>query len=87
MAVVLGSGGILRSFSSETPCLQLGTERLDLGHRKTRSTGVLKWGRVLVRGREPSFPSVLSNSSGLQKGRQPPREVQRDFLAGSRMAR
>lgn len=68
MAVVLGSRGILRRFSSETPCLQLGTERLDLGHRKTRSTGVLKWGRVLVGGREPSFPR--------ERGRQ------RDFVAG-----
>lgn len=42
MAVLLESGCILRSFPSETPSLQLGTERLDLGHGKPRSVGVLK---------------------------------------------
>lgn len=51
-------------------------------HRKTRSTGILKWGRVLVGGREPSFPSVLSNSSGLQKGQQPQQAVQTKGLRG-----
>lgn len=82
MAVLLESRCILRSFPSETPSLQLGTERLDLGHRKPRSLGVLKWGRGLGGGahssirHKPSFPRLCSNSSGLEKGSSPERDRQ-----------
>lgn len=93
MAVLLESGCILRSFPSETPSLQLGTKRLDLGHRKPRSVGVLKWGRGLVGGAhssihyKPRFPGLYSNSSGLEKGSGPERYQQRTLCLVSRMAR
>lgn len=99
MAVLLGSGGILRRFPSETPCFQLGTERLDLGHRKTRSMGVsvLKWGRDLVDDKEEPAATTSTQlrapwgaQSQLWLGAgavAPGSGTDRHFVAGSRMVR